>query len=69
MNHFTCIDFSISERTRAVVQVASPSPRGRGRVRVAFGGYPASVDKTPHLDPLRLSKGRGEEEQNSHARS
>jgi hypothetical protein len=72
MKHVPRIDFSVcskTERTLAVVQVASPSARERGMVRVASSGYTESLDQTPHLDPLPLSKGRRESKQNADARS
>jgi hypothetical protein len=70
MKHVIRIDFSVSnqtERTAAVVQVASPGiatgwSAERERVRVAPSGYPVSPGKTPHFDPLPSRKGRGEEE-------
>jgi len=48
-----------TDRPPVVIRVTSPLMRERGRVRVAPSGYPASLGKTPHLDPLLLPKGRG----------
>ena len=71
MKHVICIGFSVSnqtKRTAAIVQVASLSLRERGRVRVAPSEYPASLGKTPHLNPLPLPQGRGVAKQSADAR-